>query len=88
MEILSAILKIEGREVIEDGDQIIVKVTDCETQRMIARAGIADCGIVTVETYEGMVRGLFDNNIKVRIDHVKNLNHGDDCCEVVITRVL
>jgi|SRR5208283_222924 hypothetical protein len=86
MEIFSKVLKIEGREISMHGDQIIFRITDCETQRAIAKAGVADCGIVTEQTYEGIINGLFDKSIEVSIAHTKNLNHGDDCCEVIITK--
>jgi len=82
---LSRVLKIDGREVSVDGDKIIVRVTDCETQKAIAKAGIADCGIVTIETYQGIARALFDDNVKIDVQHTKNLNRGAECCEVVIT---
>ncbi|HOP62838.1 MAG TPA: DUF6125 family protein [Spirochaetota bacterium] len=82
---LSRVLKIEGREVEVDGDRIIVRVTDCETQKAIAKAGIADCGIVTVETYLGLARALFGDSFDINVEHTKNLNQGADCCEVVIT---
>ncbi len=85
MNALSRVLKIEGRDVILEDDKIIVRVTDCETQKAIAKAGIADCGIVTKVTYEGIVKALFGTDFNVTVEHTKNLNHGDECCEVVIT---
>ena len=87
MDIFSRVLKIEGREITVKGDQIIVRITDCETQKAIAKAGVADCGIVTVYTYEGIISSLFDKAISVQVAHTKNLNRGDDCCEVIITRM-
>jgi len=86
IEILSKVLKIEGREVSLENDRIVVRVTDCETQKAIAKANIADCGIVTIHTYQGLVRGLFDKDVDVEVEHTQNLNHGDSCCEVVIKR--
>lgn len=86
IEILSKVLKIEGREVSLEDDRIIVRVTDCETQKAIAKANIADCGIVTIHTYQGLVKGLFDKDFDVEVEHTQNLNHGDPCCEVVIKR--
>jgi hypothetical protein len=86
MDIFIRVLKIEGREISMNGDQIIVRITDCETQKAIAKAGIADCGIVTVHSYEGIISGLFNEDIHAHVAHTKNLNHGDDCCEVIITR--
>lgn len=86
MDIFSKVLKIEGREISVEGNQIIVRITDCETQKAIAKAGVADCGIVTIHTYEGMISALFDKSVAVHVAHTKNLNHGDECCEVVITR--
>jgi hypothetical protein len=86
LEILSKVLKIEGRKVFVGSDAITVQVTDCENQKAIAKAGIADCGIVTVHTYEGLMRGLFGKEMDVLVQHTKNLNQGDDCCEVVISR--
>jgi hypothetical protein len=44
IEILSRVLKIEGREVSVKSDIITIRVTDCEAQKAIAKAGIADCG--------------------------------------------
>jgi hypothetical protein len=86
LEIFSKVLKIEGREVLVASDTITVRVTDCETQKAIAKAGIADCGIVTVQTYQGLIRGLFGKEMNVVVQHTKNLNQGDDCCEVIISR--
>ena len=86
LEIFSKVLRIEGREVIVESDTITVRVTDCETQKAIAKAGIADCGIVTVQTYEGMIRGLFGKEMGVSVQHTKNLNQGDACCEVILSR--
>jgi hypothetical protein len=86
LEILSKVLKTEGRKVFVGSDIITVQVTDCENQKAIAKAGIADCGIVTVQTYHGLMRGLFGKEMDVLVQHTKNLNQGDDCCEVVISR--
>jgi Family of unknown function (DUF6125)/L-2-amino-thiazoline-4-carboxylic acid hydrolase len=88
IEILSKVLKIEGREVFVKSDIITIQVTDCETQKAIAKAGIADCGIVTVQTYQGLMRGLFGKEMGVSVQHTKNLNQGDDCCEVVIAKTI
>ncbi len=87
IDIYSRMLKIEGREVVLDGDSVIVRATECETQKAIAKAGIADCGIVTVETFQNMIRALFGDDLKVDVVHTKNLNRGADCCEVVVTRI-
>ncbi|NLB51485.1 MAG: hypothetical protein GX808_00915 [Syntrophomonadaceae bacterium] len=84
MEILAKVLKIEGREVILEPDRIIIRVTDCETQKAIAKANVADCGIATIYTYQGLVRGLFNKEIEIDVEHTKNLNHGDPYCEVII----
>ena len=84
-DILGKMLKIEGRKVTIDSDRIIVAVTDCETQKMIAKAGVADCGIATIQTYEGIIRGLFSGTVSAKIEHTKNLNHGDECCEVIVS---
>jgi predicted hydrocarbon binding protein len=86
LEILSKILKIEGRKVFIESDIITIQVTDCQNRQAIAKAGIADCGIVTVQTYQGLMRGLFGKEMDVLVRHTKNLNQGDDCCEVVISR--
>jgi hypothetical protein len=86
LEILSKVLKIEGREVSLENDRIIVRVTDCETQKAIARANVADCGIVTVYTYQGLAGGLFGKEFAIDVQHTKNFNHGDHCCEVMINR--
>jgi len=86
LEILSKILKIEGRKVIIESDTITVQVTDCENQRAIAKAGIADCGIATVQSYQGLAKGFFGKEMNVLVRHTKNLNQGDDCCEVVVSR--
>ncbi len=85
LNILSKVLKIEGRNITLENDAIIVRVHDCETQKMIARAGIADCGIVTIQTYEGIFRGLFGKDKTLKVEHTKNLNRGDECCEVVVS---
>jgi Family of unknown function (DUF6125)/L-2-amino-thiazoline-4-carboxylic acid hydrolase len=86
LEILSKILKIEGRKVIIESDRITVQVTDCENQTAIAKAGIADCGIATVQSYQGLAKGLFGKEMEIFVRHTKNLNQGDDCCEVVVSR--
>ncbi len=86
LEVFSKVLKIEGREVSVESDFITIRVTDCETQKAIAKAGIADCGIVTVQAYQGLIKGLFGKEMAVLVQHTKNLNQGDDCCEVVISR--
>lgn len=85
LDIMSRVLKIEGRQVIEEEGRIVVRVTDCETQKMIAKAGVADCGIATIQTYQGLCRGLFDKQLEIQVEHTHNLNHGDEYCEVVIT---
>jgi len=85
-EIFSRLMKIEGRKISIEDDKITINVTDCETQKAIAKAGVADCGIVTVQSYQGMIGGLFNNEIVVDVAHTKNLNHGDECCEVVVIR--
>lgn len=85
MNALSRVLKIEGREVTLDGNRIVVRVTDCETQKAIAKAGVADCGIVTEVTYRGIAKALFGDDLKIDVQHTKNLNRGDEYCEVVIT---
>jgi hypothetical protein len=74
----------KGCSVTRDGDALVVRVTDCDTQKAIAKAGIADCGIATIESYRGVARGLFGKDADISVEHTKNLNHGDDCCEVVI----
>ena len=86
LEIFCKVLKIEGREVIVESNIVTIRVTDCETQKAIAKAGIADCGIVTVQAYQGLVRGLFGKKMGVLVQHTKNLNQGADCCEVIISR--
>ncbi|MBW1772999.1 MAG: L-2-amino-thiazoline-4-carboxylic acid hydrolase [Deltaproteobacteria bacterium] len=86
MKILTRILKIEGREVKIARDTITVRVTDCEIQKAIAKAGVADCGIATIATYKGVARGLFGKDMEISVEHTRNLNQGDPYCEVVITR--
>lgn len=82
----SRVLKIEGRKVSMENECIIVRVTECETQKAIAKANVADCGIVTVYSYQGLVKGLFGPEIDIDVQHTQNLNHGDPCCEVIISR--
>jgi hypothetical protein len=84
LEILSEVLGIAGRSVEVNDGVIVVRVTDCQTQKAIAKAGVADCGIVTVQTYEGLARGLFGEDAVVEVRHTKNLNRGDGVCEVVV----
>jgi hypothetical protein len=86
MGIFMNILGITNRTVTINDGAIHVRVSDCDIQKGIAKAGIADCGIVTVETYTGMARGLFGKDTDIEVIHAKNLNHGHDCCEVVIRR--
>ncbi len=85
LEILSRLVGVKGREVSADGDSVTVRVTDCETQKAIAKAGIADCGIATTATYTGLARGLFGKEVRVSAEHTQNLNHGDPCCEVIVS---
>ena len=85
-DILLKVLKIEDREIIIDKENITIRVSECEVQKAIAKAGVADCGIVTVQTYEGITRGLFGKDTNVTVKHTKNLNRGDECCEVVVSR--
>ena len=87
LEIALNLLGMRGRSVSMEGNAIIVRVTDCDIQKAIAKAGIADCGIATVETYKGLAHGVFGKKIDIVVRHTKNLNHGDDCCEVVIELV-
>ena len=86
LEILSKIMKIEDRKVFVESDTITVQVTECENQKAIAKAGVADCGIATVHTYQGLIKGLFGKEMDVFVQHTKNLNQGDDCCEVVVSK--
>ncbi len=86
MEIFMSVLGITTRTIEQKDGAIHVRVTDCDIQKGIAKAGIADCGIVTVETYTGMARGLFGKETDIQVIHAKNLNRGDDCCEVIIRR--
>lgn len=86
VDILSRVVKMEGRKISLAGDQVVIRITDCETQKAIAKAGVADCGIVTIQTYEGMINGLFNGEVPVDVAHTKNLNHGDEYCEIVVTR--
>jgi HJR/Mrr/RecB family endonuclease len=67
LEILSKIVKIESRKVYVEADTIRVQVADCEIQKAIAKAGIADCGIATVHTYQGLMRGLFGKEMDVLV---------------------
>jgi hypothetical protein len=87
LQIFSSVLKMEGREVRVDADTITVRITDCETQRAIAKAGVADCGIVTVQSYQELIRGVFGKDMAVAVKHTKNLNRGDECCEVVVKKI-
>jgi predicted hydrocarbon binding protein len=73
LDTFCSVLNIQGRNVSVDGGRMVVRITDCETQK----AGVADYGIIA---------GLFGKDIQVNVAHAKNLSHGDDCCEVVITR--
>ncbi|MBN1532396.1 MAG: hypothetical protein JXA20_07025 [Spirochaetes bacterium] len=85
MEVFMNILGIRGRSVALEGDTVVVRVVDCDIQKGIAKAGIADCGIATAETYRGMGRGLFGKDTELLVEHRKNLNRGADCCEVAVT---
>ena len=84
MEILSKVLGIANREVSVRRDMITIRVADCDMQKAIAKAGVADCGIVTDQTYRGVARGLFGREMEISVQHTKNLNRGDEYCEVVI----
>lgn len=86
IDILSKVLKIEKREIEVSEEAITVRAKDCEIQKAIAKAGIADCGIVTVQTYQGIAAGLFGKGFNISVEHTRNLNHGDEYCEVVISR--
>ena len=85
-EILLKVMGARDREMINDKGTITIRVTECEVQKAIAKAGVADCGIVTVQTYKGITRGLFGKDTDVTVKHTKNLNRGDECCEVVVSR--
>lgn len=85
LSLMGALVGVKGREVFTEGRSVTVRVTDCETQKAIAKAGIADCGIATVQSYQGLVRGLFGKESEAQVRHTRNLNHGDPYCEVVIT---
>jgi len=87
LEIGMNLLGMRGRSVSMEGNVIIVRVTGCDIQKAVAKAGIVDCGIATVETYKGMAHGLFGKETDIVVRHTKNLNHGDDCCEVMIELV-
>ncbi|MFC1822269.1 DUF6125 family protein [Thermodesulfobacteriota bacterium] len=86
MEIFAKIMKVEGREVTTDGGVITFRVTDCEIQKAISKAGVADCGIATLQSYEGVARGLFGKDMEISTEHTKNLNQGDEYCEVVVSK--
>ncbi len=86
MEIFSRLMMIEGRETTIDDERVIVTTTDCEVQRMIAKAGVADCGIATKVTYQGLAKGLFGKDFKIVVEHPTNLNAGDEVCEVIVRR--
>jgi len=86
VDILSTLFKIKDRSVVLENNSVVIRATDCETQKAIAKAGVADCGIVTVETYKNLVKGLFSGGIEIDVAHTKNLNQGADCCEVIITK--
>ncbi len=53
-------------------------------KKAIAKAGVADCGIVTVQTYQGIIGGLFDDKILVDVVHTKNLNRGDVVAKLLL----
>ncbi len=85
VDVFFDVMKINNRVIDIDNDEITIRVSECEVQKAIAKAGIADCGIVTVETYEGIARGLFGKDTRIHVQHTKNLNQGDECCEVVVS---
>ncbi len=87
IEIFSKMFQREGRSIQVEGDSVVIRAEECETQKAIAKAGIADCGIVTIQSYKQLVKGLFANEVEVDVAHTKNLNHQADCCEVVITKI-
>ena len=84
MELFMQVLNMRGRSITMEDNAIVVRVTDCDMQKAIAKAGIADCGIATVETYKGLVRGLFGKEMDIVVEHSKNLNRGAECCEVIV----
>ena len=86
LEAVLTIMKMDGRNITVNREIITVRVTDCESQKAIAKAGIADCGIATKAVYRGLARGLFGKDFEVNVSHIKNLNRGDDCCEVILSR--
>jgi len=86
VDIFFKVLKMEGREFLIDDGIITVRVKECEVQKAIAKAGVADCGIVTVQTYKGIARGLFGKEMEIYVNHTQNLNQGAAYCEVVISR--
>lgn len=86
VELFWQLMMISGREIIPNGRAITFKTTDCEMQRMIAKAGVADCGIATRASYIGLAKGLFGKEFRVEVDHPSNLNSGDPVCEVIVRK--
>lgn len=86
MAVFSRLLMIGGREVTVKDGVITVRVTDCEMRRMIVKAGVAECGIATTATYQSMAEGIFGKDVGITVEHTKNLDRGDDICEVCIAR--
>lgn len=84
MEIMGSLFDRATEVAVTDG-RITIRVRDCEVQKAIAKAGVADCGIVTVQTYQGLARGLFGKEFDLTVEHTKNLNRGADCCEVILS---
>ncbi len=84
LHMLFKVMGMDNREVIQEDGKIVIRVVECEMQKAIAKAGIADCGIATIATYEGLGRGMFGKDFSIKADHTKNLNQGAEYCEVVI----
>ena len=61
-DILLKVLNVESREVINDKGNIIIRVSECEVQKVIAKAGVADCGIVTVQNMKES-RGVYSGKM-------------------------
>jgi hypothetical protein len=42
---------------------------------------------VTVQSHQELIRAIFEKDVGVTVEHTKNLNRGDKCCEVVVKKI-
>lgn len=83
-ELLYKILNVKGRMFTVKNDEIIMRASECEIQKAVAAAGIADCGILTQIVLQHLAKGLFGKEINFTVEQLKKMPDGDPYCEALI----